>query len=310
MHPKSHSHHQQCTSNSHPPLFLSSYLPTLFLHSNPPPPLVASSPSPFSSSSSPSSSPTPKPRKETHTHSMEVSTKQLLPVPHRQDPNSPSSSTSSSSSSSTSPSHPHHHRAQPHNLPPSPRPIPRTIDTTPFPTTFVQADTTSFKQVVQMLTGAEQPAKNDATTAAAAAGSSGSAGTSGGGQAAGGPCRPKKPSFKLYERRSSMKNLKMIAPLAMGPPPSPRRATPEILSPSVLDFPSLRLSSPVTPLTGDPFNRSPASTSSSEEAERAAIAERGFFLHPSPRGAEPPRLLPLFPVTSPRMAAPAAAPSE
>lgn len=239
---------------------------------------------------------------------MEVSTKQLLPMPHQQDPNSPSSSTSSSSSSSTSPSHPHH-RAQPHNLPQSPRPIPRTIDTTPFPTTFVQADTTSFKQVVQMLTGAEQPAKNDATTtaAAAAAANSGSAGQA----ASGGPCRPKKPSFKLYERRSSLKNLKMIAPLAMGPPPSPRRATPEILSPSVLDFPSLRLSSPVTPLTGDPFNRSPASTSSSsEEAERAAIAERGFFLHPSPRGAEPPRLLPLFPVTSPRMAASAAAPSE
>ncbi|WVZ68851.1 hypothetical protein U9M48_017736 [Paspalum notatum var. saurae] len=242
---------------------------------------------------------------------MEVSTKQLLPMPHQQDPNSPSSSASSSSSSSTSPSHPHHHRAQPHNLPPSPRPIPRTIDTTPFPTTFVQADTTSFKQVVQMLTGAEQqPAasKNDATMAAAAGNNSGGA-SAGGHQAAscGGPCRPKKPSFKLYERRSSLKNLKMIAPLAMGPPPSPsprRAAAPEILSPSVLDFPSLKLS-PVTPLAGDPFNRSPASTSSSsEEAERAAIAERGFFLHPSPRGADPPRLLPLFPVTSPRMAAP------
>jgi hypothetical protein len=229
---------------------------------------------------------------------MEVSTKQFLPMPHQHDPNSPSSSTSSSSSSSTSPSHPQHHRAaqQTHNLPPSPRPVPRTIDTTPFPTTFVQADTTSFKQVVQMLTGGEpqQPAnKNDAAAAAA----------TGAGQAASGPCRPKKPSFKLYERRSSMKNLKMIAPLAMGLPPSPRRAGGEILSPSVLDFPSLTLSSPVTPLTGDPFNRSPAS-SSSEEAERAAIAERGFFLHPSPRVAEPPRLLPLFPVTSPRMAAP------
>ncbi|KAL6845578.1 hypothetical protein ACP4OV_025073 [Aristida adscensionis] len=239
---------------------------------------------------------------------MEASTKQLLPMPHQQDPNSPSSSTSSSSSSSTSPSHPNH-RAQPHNLPPSPRPVPRTIDTTPFPTTFVQADTTSFKQVVQMLTGAEQTAKNAAATTAPAAGNAGSGG-GGGGQAAGGPCRPKKPAFKLYERRNSMKNLKMIAPLAMGPPPSPRRvAAPEILSPSVLDFPSLRLSSPVTPLTGDPFSRSPAS-SSSEEAERAAIAERGFFLHPSPRGAEPPRLLPLFPVTSPRMAASAVAPSE
>ncbi|XP_062221213.1 VQ motif-containing protein 4-like [Phragmites australis] len=237
---------------------------------------------------------------------MEVSTKQLLPMPHQQDNNSPSSSTSSSSSSSTSPSHPQH-RTQPHNLPPSPRPVPRTIDTTPFPTTFVQADTSSFKQVVQMLTGAEQPTKHDSTTTATA-GNSGNAGTCGG-QPASGSCRPKKPSFKLYERRSSLKNLKMIAPLAMGPPPSPRRvATPEILSPSVLDFPSLKLS-PVTPLTGDPFNRSPAS-SYSEEAERAAIAERGFFLHPSPRAAEPPCLLPLFPVTSPKMAPSAAAPSE
>uniref|UniRef100_A0A0D9V5L2 VQ domain-containing protein n=1 Tax=Leersia perrieri TaxID=77586 RepID=A0A0D9V5L2_9ORYZ len=243
---------------------------------------------------------------------MEPSTKQLLPMPHQQDPNSPSSSTSSSSSSSTSPSHPHHRAPPPHpNLPPSPRPVPRTIETTPFPTTFVQADTASFKQVVQMLTGAEQPPKN-AATATTAAGNSGGGGGIGGGQGAnGGPCRPKKPAFKLYERRSSMKNLKMIAPLAMGalPSPSPRKlGTPEILSPSVLDFPSLKLS-PVTPLTGEPFNRSPAS-SSSEDAERAAISERGFFLHPSPRGAEPPRLLPLFPVSSPRMAASAAATSE
>ncbi|XP_047088006.1 VQ motif-containing protein 4-like [Lolium rigidum] len=226
-------------------------------------------------------------------------TKQFLPMPP-QDPNSPSSSTSSTSSSSTSPSHPYH-RPQPqphHNLPPSPRPVPRTIETTPFPTTFVQADTTSFKQVVQMLTGSEQPSKNAAPAAPAAGNSSAGIGAS---QAS---TRPKKPSFKLYDRRSSMKNLKMIAPLAMGAPASPRKAaaTPEILSPSVLDFPSLKLS-PVTLLTGDAFNPSPAS--SSGDAERAAIADRGFFFHPSPRGAaaEPPRLLPLFPVSSPRMAA-------
>ncbi|KAL5229300.1 hypothetical protein ABZP36_017565 [Zizania latifolia] len=232
------------------------------------------------------------------------STKQLLPMA-QQDPNSPSSSSTSSSSSSTSPSHAHHRAGAPPrpSLLPSPRLVPRTIDTTPFPTTFVQADTASFKQVVQMLTGSEQPSSKNAT--ATAAGGNSSAGGSG----ANGPCRPKKPAFKLYERRSSLKNLKMIAPLAMGALPSPRKVgTPEILSPSVLDFPSLKLS-PVTPLTGEPFGRSPAS--SSEDAERAAISERGFFLHPSPRVAEPPRLLPLFPVTSPRMAASAAAaPSE
>ncbi|KAE8788901.1 VQ motif-containing protein 4-like [Hordeum vulgare] len=236
---------------------------------------------------------------------MEPCTKQFLPMPP-QDPNSPSSSTSSSSSSSTSPSHPYHRAQPPHNLPPSPRPVPRTIETTPFPTTFVQADTTSFKQVVQMLTGSEQSSKN---AAAAGSGSAGNQAASGSGS---GPCRPKKPSFKLYERRSSLKNLKMIAPLAMGAPPSPSTrnasAAPEILSPSVLDFPSLKLS-PVTPLTGDPFYPSPAS-SSGDAAERAAIADKGFFFHPSPRGAEPPRLLPLFPVSSPRMAASAAAPAE
>ncbi|KAL5221362.1 hypothetical protein ABZP36_026075 [Zizania latifolia] len=222
---------------------------------------------------------------------MEPSTRQLLPMP-QQDSNSPSSSTSSSSSSSTSPSNAYH-RAPPHpNFPPSPRPMPRTIETTPFPTTFVQADTASFKQVVQMLTGSEQPSSKNAATATAAGGNS----SAGGIQGANGPCRPKKPAFKLYERRSSLKNLKMIAPLAMGALPSPRKVgTPEILSPSVLDFPSLKLS-PVTPLTGEPFSRSPAS--SFEDAERAAISERGFFLHPSPRGADPPRLLPLFP--SPR----------
>jgi hypothetical protein len=40
------------------------------------------------------------------------------------------------------------------------------------------------------------------------------------------------------------------------------------------------------------------------DAEEKAIKERGFYLHPSP-GSTPresePRLLPLFPVTSPRV---------
>ncbi|OVA08476.1 hypothetical protein BVC80_209g213 [Macleaya cordata] len=78
----------------------------------------------------------------------------------------------------------------------------------------------------------------------------------------------------------------------------------EILSPSILDFPSLVLS-PVTPLIPDPFNRSPPTcTSNSSVAEKRAIAEKGFYLRPSPistpRDSEP-MLLPLFPVTSPRV---------
>ena len=135
---------------------------------------------------------------------------------------------------------------------------------------------------------------------------------------------PKKQGFKLYERRNysnnnnnnnnnnNLKNSLMINTLMPNFAPnnsgfSPRK--PEILSPSVLDFPSLTLS-PVTPLNDDAFDKSSLggnSSSSSSEEERA-IAEKGFYLHPSPMttprdgaAAEPPQLLPLFPVTSPRV---------
>jgi hypothetical protein len=117
---------------------------------------------------------------------------------------------------------------------------------------------------------------------------------------------------KLYERRShnNLKNSLMINTLMIGsgngagsPRFSPRNQ--EILSPSCLDFPKLALNSPVTPLKhggdgNDPFDRmSPLS-----EEERS-IAEKGYYLHRSPistpRESEPPQLLPLFPVTSPRV---------
>ncbi|KAK8913905.1 hypothetical protein KSP39_PZI024434 [Platanthera zijinensis] len=173
-------------------------------------------------------------------------------------------------------------------------------DLSSYPTTFVQADTSSFKQVVQMLTGS-------AETAAAAAASPvknliPSAGKSNG---------LKKPAFKLYERRGSLRNLKAISPLMPSfhggggggavSSFSPRKQ-PDILSPSMLDFPSLVLS-PVTPLIPDPFNRfhpQPGSAAA-VTAEDRAIAEKGFYLHPSPRSeADPPRLLPLFPEKSQR----------
>ncbi|OAY78713.1 VQ motif-containing protein 4 [Ananas comosus] len=180
----------------------------------------------------------------------------------------------------------------------------KSVDSNPYPTTFIQADTASFKQVVQMLTGS-----------AAAAGKHAVAPSSLPRNAV---LPPKRPAFKLYERRSGLRNLKTISPLAPASRNSasgfsPRRRQqqqqqqqPEILSPSVLDFPALALS-PVTPLNPDPFNRSPQPNSAAAVAdEERAIAEKGFYLHPSPRSAEPPRLLPLFPVTSPR-ACPASA---
>ncbi|KAB5560609.1 hypothetical protein DKX38_005566 [Salix brachista] len=139
------------------------------------------------------------------------------------------------------------------------------------------------------------------------------------------PKKNQSSGFKLYERRNSLKNLKLnpLNPIFAQPSPgfSPRK--PEILSPSILDFPSLVLS-PVTPLIPDPFDRSgsanytncfsPINTTTNNnvvyaeamdtDAEEKAIKEKGFYLHPSP-GSTPretePRLLPLFPITSPRI---------
>ncbi|CAH9119759.1 unnamed protein product [Cuscuta epithymum] len=159
----------------------------------------------------------------------------------------------------------------------------------PYPTTFVQADSSSFKQVVQMLTGSSGTAKNpsDPPPSAAAGGNRGFS------------LPPKKQGFKaLYERRNVHKNGFMISPLIPGGA-SPRK--PEILSPSILNFPSLALS-PVTPLNEDaPFGNSSPSVGNSSEEDRA-IAEKKFYLHPSPRSAtprdSPPQLLSLFPDNS------------
>ncbi|CAI0468709.1 unnamed protein product [Linum tenue] len=178
---------------------------------------------------------------------------------------------------------------------PRPNPIARSESANPYPTTFVQADTSSFKQVVQMLTGSpQQPdhhhhhqVKSHSHTIPPIKSI---------------PKRNQPSGFKLYERRNSLKNLK-INPL--------NPFLPEILSPSILDFPALVLS-PVTPLIPDPFDRSGLAANNSggasvmeADSEEKAIKEKGFYLHPSPattpREAEPPRLLPLFPVTSPRV---------
>jgi len=199
-----------------------------------------------------------------------------------------------------------------HAPPLTPIPISRS-DTNPYPTTFVQADTSTFKQVVQMLTGSTETAKQasskttqDPPTTPTQTSRSYNIP----------PIKnmPKRQqnSFKLYERRNnSFKNSLMINTLlpsfanncnsssVTGFSP---RNKPEILSPSLLDFPRLTLS-PVTPLNEDPFNKSSPSLGNSSEEERA-IAEKGFYLHPSPistpRDSEP-QLLSLFPVTSPRV---------
>lgn len=190
-----------------------------------------------------------------------------------------------------------------HHQIPTPPLTPKAIsrsDASPYPTTFVQADTSTFKQVVQMLTGSSETAKN-----ASKPGVSDPPPPPPSANKGFGSIPPKKQGFKaLYERRNSLKNGLMISPLIPNNSGySPRK--PEILSPSILDFPSLALS-PVTPLNEDPFNKSSPSMGNSSSEEERAIAEKKFYLHPSPRtstprDSDPPQLLPLFPLTSPRL---------
>lgn len=166
-------------------------------------------------------------------------------------------------------------------------------------TTFVQADPSTFRTIVQKLTGA---ASDDDTSAppklplthpphrAAAASDIGL----------------KKPVFKLHERRQAMKKLeiKLNNNINIGK----NYGCPSDL----LDVRQRSgfLVSPVSTL--DLWSRvSPTSTRSSvvvEEEEEKAIAEKGFYLHPSPlstpryrqgAAAAEPELLPLFPLHSP-----------
>ncbi|KAG5254973.1 VQ motif-containing protein [Salix suchowensis] len=159
-----------------------------------------------------------------------------------------------------------------HTPPLTPIPISRS-DTNPCPTTFVQADTSTFKQVVQMLTGSTETAKQASSKTAQDPPTTPTQ-TSRSYNIPPIKNMPKRQqnSFKLYERRNnSFKNSLMI----------------NTLLPSFAN-------------TCNSSSSSPSLGNSSEE-ERA-IAEKGFYLHPSPistpRDSEP-QLLSLFPVTSP-----------
>ncbi|KAG7034597.1 VQ motif-containing protein 4, partial [Cucurbita argyrosperma subsp. argyrosperma] len=198
--------------------------------------------------------------------------------------------------------------------PPPPKMMNRSESTNPYPTTFVQADTSSFKQVVQMLTGSPETAKQVSTPDPPSKTHIHSIKSI--------PQRPHS-NFKLYERRNALRNLQINPVFASVTASFSPRNHPEIHSPSMLDFPSLVIS-PVTPLIPDPFGRSqPLNSESSNnvssnpgldvEAEANAIREKGFYLHPSPtttpRESEP-QLLPLFPITSPPRPGPGPASSS
>lgn len=194
-------------------------------------------------------------------------------------------------------------------------------------TTFVQADPSTFRAVVQKLTGvAENPLveklpvttgnnnhnnlpspRSSSSAAAAAAGqSNGSRNT----------------SFKLHERRQyhngSMRKLEISSSFVHQHHQGlinyyqHQFRSSASLSPSCCfngDHQKV-LISPVSTLDHYHFLiPSPRTPRSPQEEEEKAISEKGFYFHPSPRSKtnnnhdhhhNPPQLLPLFPLTSPR----------
>ncbi|CAH8356155.1 unnamed protein product [Eruca vesicaria subsp. sativa] len=141
-------------------------------------------------------------------------------------------------------------------------------------TMFVQADPSNFRNIVQKLTG--PPPELSVVSAAQ--------------QKL--PLTPKKPAFKLHERRQTSKKMELKIN--------------NIIDDSCSHFHRGFLVSPVSHL--DPFwtRVSPHSAREHPHApldkeEQKAIAEKGFYFLPSPRseGEPAPELLPLFPLRSP-----------
>ncbi|KAL0319114.1 UNVERIFIED_CONTAM: VQ motif-containing protein 11 [Sesamum angustifolium] len=165
----------------------------------------------------------------------------------------------------------------------NPPTFPNGFDPTSIPnTTFVQADPSTFRAVVQRLTGSTPTKLAGKTTP--------------------GEMGPRRPAFKLHERRPTARKLEIklnnggpaAATLHSPPPSAPRNHRSE----------NMVMVSPVSPLEYLAARGSPRTPRSPMEEEERAIAEKGFYLHPSPlstpRGSDPPELLPLFPLHSPR----------
>lgn len=161
--------------------------------------------------------------------------------------------------------------------------------TSPAPTTFVQADPNTFKDLVQKLTGSSGDSEKLPVTVPTRLSSKPTIPVEY-------PTGPRRSPFKLQDRRQTMRKLEIKLSLAtIGG------------SPSQIHWVDSPIPSPVTPLGSESMfvpssgSQSPASPAVSEEEK--AIAEKGFYLHPSPlstpRGSDPPELLNLFPLTSP-----------
>ncbi|KAJ7962823.1 VQ motif containing protein [Quillaja saponaria] len=166
-------------------------------------------------------------------------------------------------------------------------------------TTFVQADPSNFRAVVQKLTGASEdpstpklPLTLPSRFTTAHNNSTSEMGL-------------KRPTFKLHERRQTTKKLELSI-IGLGEKPNGPYYRPRGGGGGggVLGFGGeMVMASPVSPF--ELLARgSPRTPRSPREEEERAIAEKGFYLHPSPLstpgGSDPPQLLPLFPLHSPR----------
>ncbi|KAK4435734.1 VQ motif-containing protein 33 [Sesamum alatum] len=145
----------------------------------------------------------------------------------------------------------------------------------PPPTTYIQADASTFKELVQKLTGTPR-----------------------GGSALNklhpNPTVTRRSPFKLQDRRKhSVRDLEIIklAVESTGNSPGKTRS-------NTLNSPAME--GPMTPLGCDSVVCDRVGTESPPSEEERAIAEKGFYLHASPGKAEPPVLLTLFPLTSPK----------
>ncbi|KAI4329362.1 hypothetical protein L6164_021632 [Bauhinia variegata] len=175
-------------------------------------------------------------------------------------------------------------------------------------TTFVQAEPSNFRAVVQKLTGASEDPSSPKLPLTLPSRLTAHKPTS-----ATAEIGPKKPNFKLHERRHTTKKLELNIGVSERPmfnsglSPSPSSYGAYVRNRAGAGYmvlgSEILVASPVSPL--ELLARgSPRTPRSPQEEEEKAIAEKGFYLHPSPlstpRGADPPELLPLFPLHSPR----------
>ncbi|GMN45571.1 hypothetical protein TIFTF001_014761 [Ficus carica] len=182
--------------------------------------------------------------------------------------------------------------------------------TSPAPTTFVQADPNTFKDLVQKLTGSSGDSEKLPVTLPSRLSKP---------TIPVDPTGPRRSPFKLQDRRQTMRKLEIKLSLATigggggGGGLSPASASAAAvahqfhLSPRQIHWVDSPIPSPVTPLGSEslfvPSSGSPSPSSPAVSEEERAIADKGFYLHPSPlstpRASELPELLNLFPLTSP-----------